>query len=121
MIVSTIAMRGNTVSQVTLYGGTTLQPMSTEGYISDKFSKLNDEGFPIGAMKLHITISLITISVWAIIPDMITGFVGPKANFININTIISAASVFYIIIYAIILLAVIKYALERCIRNSVIE
>jgi amino acid permease len=61
MIVCTIAMRGNTISQAALYGGTTLQPMSTEGYISHRFSEINSEGFPIGAMKLHITISLITI------------------------------------------------------------
>jgi amino acid permease len=63
MIVGTIAMRGNIVSQSVLYGGTTLQPMSTEGYISNRFAELNGEGFPIGAMRLHITICLITVGM----------------------------------------------------------
>jgi hypothetical protein len=63
MIVSTIGMRGNTISQATIYGGTILKPMSDEGYISDRFQEENKDHFPVHAMKLHIIISLITIGV----------------------------------------------------------
>jgi hypothetical protein len=49
------------------------------------------------------------------------GTVGKEANFININTIISASSVFYIVIYAIILLAILKYGMQGCIKISVVE
>jgi hypothetical protein len=94
MIISTIAMRGNMVSQTTLYGGATLQPLSQEGYISDKFAQLNSSHFPANAMKLNIIIVSITIGVWLIIPDILVGIFGPEADFININTIISATSVF---------------------------
>ncbi|MDR1234590.1 MAG: APC family permease [Mycoplasmataceae bacterium] len=121
MIISTIFMRGNTISQVTLYGGTTLQPMATEGYISNNFANLNEDGFPIKAMKLNIVIMLITIGMWAIVPDIIVGIVGKEANFINVNTIISASSIFYIIIYVFILLALLKYAFEGCIKLSIFE
>jgi L-asparagine transporter-like permease len=114
-------MRGNTISQVTLYGGTTLQPMATEGYISNNFANLNEDGFPIKAMKLNIVIMLITIGMWAIVPDIIVGIVGKEANFINVNTIISASSIFYIIIYVFILLALLKYAFEGCIKLSIFE
>ncbi|GHU47935.1 hypothetical protein FACS1894218_3510 [Bacilli bacterium] len=61
MIISTLALRGNAISQITLYGGTTLQPMSVEGYVSDNFGTQNESGFPIGAMKLNLIISGITI------------------------------------------------------------
>jgi amino acid permease len=63
MIVSTVAMRGNIVSQTTLYAGATLQPMSTEGYISSNFTNLNTQGFPIKAMKLNIIICSFTVAV----------------------------------------------------------
>jgi hypothetical protein len=63
MIVSTVFNRGATISMVALYGGTTLQPMSIEGYISDDFDKMNEDGFPIKAMKLNIIICLFTIAM----------------------------------------------------------
>jgi hypothetical protein len=129
MIICTIAMRGNTISQITLYGGSTLQPMSIEGYISDKFGKQNEDGFPIGAMKLNLIISAVTVSMFSIIPDLIVGIISATsgqeaaqaANFLNVNTIISAASAFYIAIYVIILLAVLKFAIERVFRISKAE
>jgi hypothetical protein len=95
--------------------------MSTEGYISDNFSKVNEDGFPIGAMKLNIIICIFTIGVWAIIPDFIVGIVGSKADFINVNTIISAASVFYIAIYLLVLFAILKFAIYGVVKISLIE
>lgn len=111
MLVNTICSRGVSCSMLCLYGGTTLQPMSQEGYISDKFGKQNSHGFPIGAMKVHVVIIAITIGVWEIIPDIITGFTG--ASFINVNTIISAASVFFMLIYIFILLSALKFAFKK--------
>ncbi|GHU30822.1 hypothetical protein FACS1894166_01140 [Bacilli bacterium] len=73
MMLSILGMRGNTVAMMTLYGGTTLQPMSQEGYISSNFGKQNQDGFPMGAMKLNIVITAITVAVWLIIPDFIVG------------------------------------------------
>jgi amino acid transporter len=63
MIICTIFMRGNTIAQVSLYGGTTLQPLSKEGYISNKFSELNSNHFPAQAMKLNVIIVGITIGL----------------------------------------------------------
>jgi amino acid permease len=63
MIISIIFMRGNIISQGALYGGATLQPMASEGYISNSFMKLNDDGFPIQAMKLNIIILIVTIGL----------------------------------------------------------
>jgi hypothetical protein len=121
MIVATVAMRSSSVSMCVLYGGTTLQPMSIEGYIGDNFAKMNNDGFPIRAMKLHIIICLFTIAIWAIIPDVIVGIVGLNADFINVNTIISATSIFYILIYLIILLAILKFSLKGMIETSMAE
>jgi L-asparagine transporter-like permease len=123
MIVSTIAMRGNLVSQATLYGGTTLQPLSQEGYISNNFAKLNNSNFPVNAIKLHIAITCITIGIWLIVPDVIQGITGTinhndGESFITINTIISATSVFWIIIYVFVLAAILKYGAKGVINVS---
>jgi hypothetical protein len=63
MFINTITTRGNTICQTVLYGGTTLQPMCVEGYISNKFDRQNADGFPIGAMRLNIIITAITIGI----------------------------------------------------------
>jgi threonine/homoserine/homoserine lactone efflux protein len=56
------------------------------------------------------------------VPDIIVGIVNdPNANFINVNTIISASSVFYIAIYLLILVAILKYAIQGCIKLSIFE
>jgi hypothetical protein len=70
-------------------------------------------------MKLHIIISSITIGAWLIIPDIVTGITGTE--FININSIIGASSVFYILIYFLILMCIVKFAIEKVIRISIIE
>jgi amino acid transporter len=114
-------MRGNTVAQMSLYGGTTLQPLSKEGYISNKFNELNSNHFPAQAMKLNVIVVAITIGVWMFIPDIINGATGGKADFINVNTIISAASSFYILIYLFVLLAILKYAFEHAIKTNIVE
>lgn len=121
MIICTIFMRGNTVAQLSLYGGTTLQPLSKEGYISSNFAKLNDNLFPANAMKLNVIVVAITISIWQVIPDIINGATGGKADFINVNTIISAASAFYILLYLIVLLAALKYAFTNVIKIGAFE
>jgi hypothetical protein len=54
-------MRGNTIAQLSLYGGTSLQPLSQEGYISTKFNELNEQRFPIKAMKLNLIIIAIVV------------------------------------------------------------
>jgi amino acid permease len=57
-MVSIIFMRVNSVIQKSLYGGTTLQPLAYEGFISNRFAKLTKEGVPKNASKLNLLITL---------------------------------------------------------------
>jgi hypothetical protein len=119
MLVGNIMMRGNLVSQCSIYGGSSLQPLSTEGYISPAFNEVNTEGFPLKAMKLHIIIVLLTLGMWLIVPDIILGITG--STFININTIISATSAFYCCVYMIILASLLNYAFKKVIKVPIWE
>jgi amino acid transporter len=56
-----------------------------------------------------------------VIPDVVNGFTNGGANFINVNTIISAASSFYILLYMIVLIGLLRYAFGRFIKTSFLE
>jgi predicted ferric reductase len=61
------------------------------------------------------------------VPDIINGALGfdssgnLQADFVNVNTIISAASSFYILIYLFVLFAMLKYAFANAIKTNVFE
>lgn len=121
MLISTISMRSALSALMCLYGGTSLQPLSYEGYISERFAKLDSHHFPMSAMKANLVVTTISIAAWAIIPDIICGVLGPNSDFININTIQSAASIFYSLIYIFIILTVLKFAIKKIIIISMFE
>jgi amino acid permease len=52
-------MRINSAMQKSLYGGTTLQPLAHEGFISNRFAILTKENIPKNASKLNMIITLI--------------------------------------------------------------
>ncbi|WP_338960565.1 APC family permease [Spiroplasma endosymbiont of Lasioglossum villosulum] len=89
MIISGLALKINIAMQNALYGGTTLQPLSKEGYISNKLFNLNKDGIPVKAA----VINLIVTSVMLILS--------------------SAFSVITMFIYIMVLITVLKLALDK--------
>ncbi len=122
MIISGFALKVNVAMQNALYGGTSLQPLSQEGYISDKLFKLNNDGLPVKASLLNLVITSAMIILWLVIPDLIKGFwsiAHPgqvyKSAF-NISTLTTASSALTIFVYMMVLLVVFKLTLTKKLR-----
>ncbi|MDQ7982598.1 MAG: APC family permease [Spiroplasma sp.] len=119
MIISGLALKINVAMQNALYGGTALQPLSKEGYISDKLFKLNNDGIPVKASLLNLAITSAMIILWLVIPDLIKGFwslAHPNeeyASAFNISSLTTASSVLTIFIYMMVLIVVLKLNLTK--------
>lgn len=122
MIISGIAMKINVAMQNALYGGTALQPLSKEGYISDRLFKLNNDGIPVKSAVLNLVITSIMICLWLVIPDLIKGIwmtahPGQKyQSAFNISSLTAASSFVTIFIYMMVLSVVLKLALTKKIK-----
>lgn len=122
MIISGFALKINVAMQNALYGGTSLQPLSQEGYISDKLLKLNNDGLPVRASLLNLVITSAMIILWLVVPDLIKGFwslAHPgevyKSAF-NISTLTTASSALTIFVYMMVILVVFKLTLTKKLR-----
>ncbi|WFQ95339.1 amino acid permease [Mycoplasma feriruminatoris] len=122
MFISQIALRANTSVQNALYGGTMLQPMAVEGFISEKYNELNKDNIPAKASLLNTYVILIVTVVWLIIPDIIYGFQpqGTKLIF-NIGQLTEASSAIIISLYIISVLALLKIAIQKYIKLHIWE
>lgn len=122
MIISGIALKINVAMQNALYGGTALQPLSQEGYISDRLFKLNDDGIPVKAAILNLIITSVMICLWLVIPDLIKGIwlqghPGQKyQSAFNISSLTAASSFVTIFIYMMVLGVVLKLAWDKKIK-----
>lgn len=122
MIISGFALKINVAMQNALYGGTSLQPLSQEGYISDKLFNLNKDGLPVKASLLNLLITSAMIILWLVIPDLIKGFwllSHPGQEYksaFNISTLTTASSALTIFVYMMVLLVVFKLTLTKKLR-----
>lgn len=124
-VISIVSLRLYSFAQKSMYGGTTLQPLATEGYFPDKFNKLNNEGLPIAASKLNLIITLSSAFIWLVIPDIIKGsMIATNSNnmdqgdvFINISALTSFASILAITIYIAVLLSTLYLMITKKIAS----
>lgn len=122
MIISGLALKINVAMQNALYGGTALQPLSKEGYISDRLFKLNDDGIPVKAAILNLAITSAMICLWLVIPDLIKGIWMVShpgkdyASAFNISSLTAASSFVTLFIYMMVLVVVLKLAITKKIK-----
>lgn len=127
MIISSLALKINGAMQNALYGATTLQPLSKEGYISGKMFKLNNDGIPVKAAFMNLAITVFMLIIWLIIPDLIKGFWlnahpgGHYESAFNVSSLTSASSVITLFIYLMVLLVVFKLAVTKKIKLNLYE
>ncbi|WP_369024915.1 amino acid permease [Mycoplasma capricolum] len=122
MFISQIALRANTSVQNALYGGTMLQPMAVEGYISEKYNELNKDNIPVKASLLNTYVILLITFLWLIIPDIIYGFQKPGTQLIfNVAQLTEASSAIIISLYIISVLALLKVAIQKYIKLHIWE
>lgn len=122
MIISGMALKINVAMQNALYGGTALQPLSKEGYISDRLFKLNDDGIPVKAAILNLGITTAMVVLWLVIPDLIKGIwlvnhPGQKySSAFNISSLTAASSFVTIFVYMMVISVVLKLSFTKKIK-----
>lgn len=127
MIISGLALKINIAMQNTLYGGTTLQPLSKEGYISSKLFKLNKDGLPVKAAVINLVVTTIMLILWLVIPDLIKGIwlvSHPEQTYssaFNVASLSSAFSVITMFIYIMVLITVLKLAFNKSLKLNYYE
>lgn len=127
MIISGLALKINLSMQNSLYGGTTLQPLSKEGYISDKLFALNKDGIPVKAAIINLIVTAVMLGLWLVIPDLIKGswlasHPGEKyPSAFNVASLSSAFSVITIFIYMMVLITIIKLAIDKNLKLNLYE
>ncbi|WHQ36544.1 APC family permease [Spiroplasma sp. SV19] len=135
MIISALALKVNVAMQNALYGGTSLQPLSTEGYLPDRLRKLNKDGLPVRASILNLVITSLMIFIWLAIPDIIKGvsltkdfgFMATPAQAMtykqpfDISSLTEASSAITIFIYAMVIAVALKLAYQQKIKMRIWE
>ncbi len=135
MIISALSLKVNVAMQNALYGGTSLQPLSTEVYLPDRLRKLNKDGLPARASILNLVITSLIIFIWLAIPDIIKG-VGLTKEFwfmatpaqamtyqqpFDISSLTEASSAITIFIYAMVIAVTLKLGYQRKIKMRLWE
>ncbi|QHX36931.1 APC family permease [Spiroplasma sp. BIUS-1] len=120
IIICTILMRFNSSLQITMFGGSTLEPLSSQGYISKKFRKENKENVPVAGVFATIVLFIICASMFLFIPDIIEG-ITKKPSPLNYATIASCASLLLIAIYGTIIPTVIVQGIRKNVKIQIWE
>ncbi|AGR42401.1 amino acid permease [Spiroplasma diminutum] len=120
IIICTMLMRFNSSLQITMFGGSTLEPLSSQGYISPVFKKENKENVPVAGVFSTIILFVICATMFLFIPDIIEG-VTKRPSPLNYGTIASCASILLIAIYGTIIPTVIVQGIRKNVKIRVWE
>ena len=131
MLVSSLGLKVQAAAQNALFGGTTLQPLAKEGYISDNFRKLNADNIPVRSCALNLGITSFCIILWLIVPDLVIGGLtasGASKSVTNsISTIFSvrlftaASSAITLFVYGVVILTTLRLAHDNKVRMKIWE
>lgn len=120
VIICTILMRFNSSIQITLFGGTTLEPLASQKFLPDALKKENKENVPVGGIITTIIGFTITFTIFILIPDLVQGVTGEPSPF-NYATLSSTASIILLTIYIIVILAALTHGLKKNIKVAIWE
>ncbi|AUB31960.1 APC family permease [Spiroplasma floricola] len=120
IIICTMLMRFNSSLQITMFGGSTLEPLSSQGYISPVFKKENKENVPVAGVFSTIILFVICATMFLFIPDIIEG-VTKSPSPLNYATIASCASILLIAIYGTIIPTAIVQGIRKNVKVQIWE
>ncbi|WP_339020598.1 APC family permease [Spiroplasma endosymbiont of Atherix ibis] len=120
IIICTMLIRFNSSLQVTMFGGSTLEPLSSQGYISPIFKKENKENIPVAGVFSTIILFAICAAMFLFIPDIIEGLTKSPSP-LNYSTIASCASILLFAIYGTIIPTVIVQGIRKNVKVQIWE
>jgi hypothetical protein len=95
--------------------------LATEGFISRKFSSLNNENIAKKASWLNQMIVVGFIVAWLIIPDFIQAIMGKSDSVFDVRDITEATASYSIIIYIFVLICMMVSIFKKYIKVNVFE
>lgn len=109
-----LTVKINGAAQHILYAGSMLEPLSTQGLISEKIKKRNSDGIPVVAAIFHLIAVIFLTSVLIILPFFIvneqTVKQGKISSIRDFAELIGFVSFFQIIIYLLVLISCFRLA-----------
>jgi uncharacterized membrane protein len=108
MLIYAIITKINCAAQNALYGGTSLQPLTIEGFVTKKISDLNKENLPIKAALANELLTLALIIVYLIIPDIIKGVTKTEQSIFDVSSLTAATSTFCVVVYSLVIFSSLK-------------
>ncbi|AKX33838.1 putative permease [Spiroplasma litorale] len=120
IIVCTVLMRFNSSLQVTMFGGSTLEPLASQRFISKLFKKENKENVPIAGVLTTIIIIMVTGFLFLFIPDIVQG-IAKKPSPFNYGTIANSASILLLLIYYMVIPTALVQGFRKKIKIKVWE
>jgi len=112
IIICTIFMRFNSSIQVTLFGGSTIEPLASQKFLPEVLNKENKENIPVAGIFVTIVAITITFIMFVLVPGLIQGFTNRPSPF-NYATLASVASILLISIYFIIIIAALTHGFKK--------
>gem|GEM_PF-6558380 len=105
-------MRFNSSIQVTLFGGSTIEPLASQKFLPEVLNKENKENIPVAGIFVTIVAITITFIMFVLVPGLIQGFTNRPSPF-NYATLASVASILLISIYFIIIIAALTHGFKK--------
>ena len=110
------------------YGGTMLQPLAEEGYIPEKFKQIDaKDNFARAGSKLNMRVTVIVLSFWLVIPDLIIGGLATKGSeelgakvgdVFNSGLFLNMSGMLTALVYAAIVASALKLSLDKKIVST---
>ncbi|AOG60735.1 putative permease [Spiroplasma helicoides] len=120
IIVCTMLMRFNSSIQVTLFGGSTLEPMASQKFLPNSFKKENKENVPVTGILVTIAALAITYFMFVFVPDLIQGITGDVSVF-NFSTIAGVTAIVLLFVYLLILPTAFYQGYKKNIKVNIFE
>ncbi|QBQ08032.1 putative permease [Spiroplasma gladiatoris] len=120
VIICTLLMRFNSSLQVSLFGGSTLEPLAKQKFISKIFAKENKESIPVAGVLANCVVFIIACIMFIFIPDIVQGITQKQTPF-DYATLASVASILLISIYMMIIPVAIYQGIKKNMKVRIWE
>ncbi|KAF5276149.1 hypothetical protein FQR65_LT16467 [Abscondita terminalis] len=105
IIICTILLRFNSTIQMTLFGGSSIEPLAQQKFIPSVFAKNDKDGLPIYGIIFTAVSFAIVIGLFIFVPDIIQGVTGNESPF-GYGQLAGASSFYFLIIYGLAIVCV---------------
>src|SRR5699024_6306091 len=114
-------MRFNSMVNITMCGGMTLEPFAKQGFVTTKIAKQDEKtGLPFNAILVTIAIYAITSLLFLIIPDIIHGITNQESPF-TYKILGSVTSIILISIYILAIVTCLYQGFKKHIHLHIVE